>query len=284
MKPAPFKYYDPKSVDDLLSLLAGLEDAKLLAGGQSLIPMMNLRFVQPDHLIDLNGIEAMSGIREDGDVLKIGAMTRQVTLKDSPDIAARVPIIKDALNYVGHFQTRNRGTIGGSLCHLDPAAELPMLMLLYDATLHARSQDGSRDVAMRDWPLAYMTPNLAPDDVLVEISIPYWRGSHVHAFEEFARRHGDFAIVAVACLLAIEDGVIERAALSIGGMRDVPFRLDEVEAALVGQPASGETFKSAAAIARSQEATTDAYVTASYRQRLAGVLTERALFKATGLQ
>lgn len=284
MKPGPFKYHDPKSVDDLLALLASLEDAKLLAGGQSLMPMMNLRFVQPDHVIDLNGIEALSGIRDDDGALKVGAMTRQVALQEDPAVAARTPIIKDALKYVGHFQTRNRGTLGGSLCHLDPAAELPMLMLLYDATLKLRGESGARDVSAREWSLAYMTPNIALDEVLVEIEVPYWSRPHAYAFEEFARRHGDFAIVAVACLLAIDEGVIRQAAISIGGMRDAPFRLDEAESALIGQPASAETFKSVAAVARAQDAATDSYITAQYRQRLAGVLVERALIKAVSSQ
>lgn len=284
MKPAPFKYHDPQSLDDLLPLLASLEDAKLLAGGQSLMPMMNLRLAQPEHVIDLNGIEALRDIHDDSLALKIGAMTRQSTLMNNAELAARAPIIKDALNHVGHFQTRNRGTIGGSLCHLDPAAELPILMLLYDATLRVRGQDGERDVAARDWPLAFMTPNLAPHEVLVDITIPYWRSRHTFAFEEFARRHGDFAIVAVACLLEIENGTIKKAALSIGGMQDVPFRLDQAETALVGEAASAKTFRSVAAMARAQEATTDAYIAASYRQRLAGVLTERALLRAANLQ
>lgn len=280
MKPGPFSYHDPTTVADAVALLGQFEDAKLLAGGQSLMPMLNMRFVQPDHVVDLNGVDGIDGIDDEGSRLTIGAMTRQAKLMQHDAIAQRVPILREALAHVGHFQTRNRGTIGGSLCHLDPSAELPLMALLYDATLHVTGADGTREIAMADWPLAYMLPNIAPDDVLHSVSIPYWTEAHGYGFEEMARRHGDFAIVAVGCLLAINEGRIERAAIALAGARDVPYRLSAAEAALVGEPPTLETFQAAAALARAEDAMADAYVDKPYRQRLAGVLTQRALVKA----
>jgi carbon-monoxide dehydrogenase medium subunit len=280
MKPAPFRYHNPATLEDVQGLLATLDDAKLLAGGQSLVPMLNFRFVQPDHVIDLNGVGELSGIDDDGAALRIGAMTRQAMLLDSREVRQRLPVVAEALEWVGHFQTRSRGTIGGSLCHLDPAAELPVVALLYDAELTVRGAGGARQVAMAEWPLAYMMPSLGPDEMLAAVTFPTWPEAHGYAFAEFARRHGDFAIVAVGCLLAVEAGTITRAAIAIGGARETPYRLTAGEDALVGQPVSAETFKATAAIASGQEAMSDAYISSTYRQRLAGVLTERALATA----
>lgn len=280
MKPAPFQYHDPSTIDDVVGLLGSLEEAKLLAGGQSLMPMLNFRFVQPDHVVDLNGVDELFGVSDDGTRLRIGAMTRQAAVKESPEIGQRLPVMAEALEWVGHFQTRSRGTIGGSLCNLDPAAELPVIALLYDAELDVRGPDGARQVPMAEWPLAYMLPSLAPEEVLASIAFPYWQGAHGYAFTEFSRRHGDFAIVAVGCLLAVEDGKIARAAIAVGGARETAYRLTPCEDALVGQPATRETFRAAAEIARQQDAMSDAYISAAYRQRLAGVLTERALATA----
>jgi len=280
MKPGPFTYYDPTSVAEVVALLGSHEDAKLLAGGQSLMPMLNMRFVVPDHVIDLNGVGELAGIDDDGDALIIGAMTRQRALTRSAAVAARTPIVGQALSFVGHFQTRNRGTIGGSLCHLDPAAELPTVAAAYDAVLTASGPDGSRDIAFADWPLAYMMTTLAPDEVLTRVRILYWREAHGAAFVEFSRRHGDFAIIGVAALLAVADGKISRAAVAVGGAETRPLRLAEVEAMLVGQTPGDAVFKEAGALARRIDAMADAYITAAYRQRLAGVLVERALGQA----
>ncbi|MEL0012744.1 MAG: FAD binding domain-containing protein, partial [Alphaproteobacteria bacterium] len=155
MKPAPFTYHDPETVDEAIALLGQHEDAKLLAGGQSLMPMLNMRFVVPDHVVDLNGVAGLAGITDAGDALEIGAMTRQRDLMRDAAVGAKAPIIPEALEFVGHFQTRNRGTIGGSLCHLDPAAEQPCLMAVYDAVLTVQGPDGAREVPFAEWPLAY---------------------------------------------------------------------------------------------------------------------------------
>ena len=277
MKPGPFVYHDPTSIDDVVALLAQHEDSKLLAGGQSLMPMLNMRFVVPDHVVDLNGVADMNGVTDTGEALTIGAMTRQRDLASSQIVAARAPILQEALSFVGHFQTRNRGTIGGSLCHLDPAAELPTVAAAYEAVLTVVGPDGTRDVPFAEWPLAYMMPNLAPDEVLTQVRIPYWREAHGSAFVEFARRHGDFAIIGVAALLAVEGGKITRAAVAVGGADVQPLRLADVETLLVGQAPGAAVFAEAGALARKIDAMSDAYVTSQYRQRLAGVLVERAL-------
>lgn len=280
MKPARFTYHDPTTVDELMGLLGTLEDAKVLAGGQSLMPMLNMRFAQPDHVIDLNGIDGLAGVRVNGSTLEICSMTRQATLMKSAEIAERLPVIQEALRWVGHFQTRNRGTIGGSLCHLDPSAEIPTTALLCDAELTIVGPDGERSIAMSDWPLAYMMPNISEQEILKSIAITPWNGTTGFAFEELSRRRGDFAIVGVGYLLAIENGAISKAAIAIAGANQVPYRLSEAEEALVGQPANEETFAAAGETARKQEAMSDAYINAAYRQRLANVLTKRALAKA----
>lgn len=277
MKAASFEYHDPRSVADAVALMAQYPEARPLAGGQSLAPMLNMRFVITDHVIDLNRIEGLDHISEEGDGIAIGAMTRQRRLKESDLLAAACPIIPEALESVGHFQTRNRGTIGGSLCHLDPAAELPTLMAAYDAILTVTGAAGEREIAIAEWALGYMTPALKEGELLTAIRLRPWRRGHGHAFVEFARRHGDFAIVAVAVLVEVEGSTISRASIAIGGVDTQPLRLSEAERALAGQPANAESFAAAAAIARRVDAMADAYVTTGYRQKLAGVLVERAL-------
>ena len=280
MKPAPFIYHNPLTPEDAVSLLASNEEAKILAGGQSLMPMLNMRFVVPDHVIDLNNVTGIDGVTNRDNLLEIGAMTRQCDLMTNDLVKSKAPIIPEALEHVGHFQTRNRGTIGGSLCHLDPAAELPCLMAAYDANLTVQGPEGQREIPFIEWPLAYMIPNLAPDELLTKISFRYWSLNHGFGFEEFARRHGDFAIVAVAALLEVDDGKITRAAISIGGANISPVRLVKAEEALIGMLANEDTYKVAGDIAQEIESISDAYVTSQYRQRLAGTLVQRALVKA----
>jgi len=281
MKPAPFAYHDPRTVDDVVDLLGQLENAKLIAGGQSLVPMLNMRFVVADHLIDINRVEGLSYVRASDRALEIGAMTRQRTLERDPLIARHAPVIGEALANVGHLQTRSRGTIGGSLCHLDPAAELAGIAALYGATLKVAGPSGQRDIAMANWGLGYMTPAIGFDEILTGISLPLWSEPHGHAFIEFARRRGDFAIVGVGSLLSLDpEDVIKRAAIAVIGVSTAPVRLTGAEGALVGQPANAASFKAASATVRAIDALSDAQVSASYRQRLAAVLVERALTKA----
>jgi carbon-monoxide dehydrogenase medium subunit len=281
MKPPPFSYHDPRTVGDAVGLLGTLENAKLLAGGQSLMPMLNMRFVLPDHIIDLNRVAGLSYIRETPDALEIGAMTRQRELEYSDAVRAHWPIMHEALLQVGHRQTRNRGTIGGSLCHLDPAAELVSLAAGHDATVTVVGPKGERSIAFADFPVTYMTPAIEPNEIAVGVRFPRWTPQHSYAFIEFSRRHGDFAITSAAVLIEADGGgKITRASVTIGGMGTVPRRATEVEQAIVGQVPSGTLFRDACESCRKLEAIDDIHAPASYRQHLAAVLSRRALEKA----
>ncbi len=281
MKPAPFAYHDPHSLDDLVGLLGRLENTKLLAGGQSLMPMLNMRYVIADHVIDLNRLPELAGTSHAEGRLSIGAMTRQRSLQRDALVRQHCPILAEALDWVGHIQTRSRGTIGGSLCHLDPAAEQPGIVALYDGELTILGPGGERQLAMRDWGLSFMMPNLGPDEVLTRIALKPWTEPHGHGFVEFSRRRGDFAIVGAGALLALDaQGQISRAAVVLVGVDIQPMRLEAVEAALLGQPANAASFAAAAEAASRIEALSDAHITSGYRQRLAGVMTRRALEQA----
>jgi carbon-monoxide dehydrogenase medium subunit len=281
MKPAPFAYHDPTTVAEATELIGRLDNALVLAGGQSLMPMLNFRVVTPDHLIDINRIEPLSHISMIGPLGRFGAMTRQRDLEFSTDVKRHFPIIQEALQHVGHRQTRNRGTFGGSLCHLDPSAELVNLVALHDGLLQATNRAGTRPIAMADWITGIMTHAMEPDEILAGIDLKIWPQGHGYAFEEFARRHGDFAIAAVGCLINLAaDGTIARAALCVSGLSPAPVRVAAAERLLVGQLPSHEAFRAAAVEAESIEATTDIYVSAAYRQHLARILTYRALERA----
>ncbi len=281
MKPPPFSYHDPRTVSDTIELLSRLENAKLLAGGQSLMPMLNMRFVLPDHIIDLNRVEGLSYIRANNGALEIGAMTRQRELEFSDVVRAQFPIMHEALLQVGHRQTRNRGTIGGSLCHLDPAAELVSLATGYDATVIVAGPNGQREVPFAEFPVAYMTPAIEANEVVTAVRFPRWSSNHAYAFVEFSRRHGDFAITSAAVLLEIDGGgKIARTSVTIGGMGTAPSRAREVEQAITGQAPSPELFRDACESCRKLEAIDDIHAPASYRQHLAAVLSRRALEKA----
>jgi len=281
MKPPPFVYHDPTTVAEATELIGRLDNALVLAGGQSLMPMLNFRVVTPDHLIDINRIEPLSHISVVGPLCRFGAMTRQRDLEFSADVKRAFPIIPEALQHVGHRQTRNRGTFGGSLCHLDPSAELVNLVALHDGVLEAASRGGSRRIKMADWVAGIMTHALEPGEMLVGIDLRIWPQGHGYAFEEFARRHGDFAIAAVGCLIDLAaDGAIARAALCVSGLGPAPVRVAKAERLLEGQLPSHEAFRAAAMEAEALEATTDIYVSGAYRQHLARILTYRALERA----
>jgi aerobic carbon-monoxide dehydrogenase medium subunit len=281
MKPPPFSYHDPVTVADAVGLLSKLENAKLLAGGQSLMPMLNMRFVLPDHIIDMNKIKELFYLREANGALVVGAMTRQRDLEFSNDVKTRYPIIQEAILNVGHRQTRNRGTVGGSLCHLDPSAEIPTVALALDATVTAAGPKGKRDIPFGDFPADYMTPAIEPDEILVEIRFPAWPAGHGHGFVEFARRHGDFAIASAAALLEEDaNGKITRVSLAIGGVSKIPVRMRDVEKSLIGETASEDVFRDACEECRKLEALADVHAPASYRQHLATVMSRRALMAA----
>jgi carbon-monoxide dehydrogenase medium subunit len=281
VKPAPFTYHDPRSLDDAVNLLATHENARVLAGGQSLMPMMNFRYAMPDHLIDLNKVSELAYIRVENQTLKIGAMTRQRDIEFSADIAKHCPVLQAALAHVGHRQTRNRGTLGGSLCHQDPSAELLNIVALLGATLHVVSARGTRDIPCADFAVAYMTTALEPDEMLAGVTLKISNKSNSYGFSEFARRHGDFAIVACSALLELDAcGNIANASIALSGLAHAPIRPAAIEQALRGHKPVATTFKAAAAEAEKLEAGADAYVTSAYRQHLARVLTYRALDEA----
>ena len=281
MKPPPFTYHDPRSIEDAVGLLAEKDNAKLLAGGQSLMPMLNFRFVLPDDLIDLNLIDGLAGIREAGDALVFGGMTRQRDIEYSDLVAKRIPLMKEAILNVGHRQTRNRGTYGGSMSHLDPSAELPTVSMAQDAIVTVQKKGGKRDIAMADFPVGYMMPSFGLDEMVTDIRVPLWPEGHGYAFVEFARRHGDFAITSSAVLLDVDSGgKITRASVTVGGVGPSPLRVAVVEAGLVGETGSVELFTEIAEKCREIDAMEDVYAPAWYRQHLAAVLTRRALAKA----
>jgi carbon-monoxide dehydrogenase medium subunit len=282
MKPPPFSYHDPRTLGDAVALLGRLDNAKLLAGGQSLMPMLNMRFVQPDHVIDLNRVEGLSFIREVDGALEIGAMTRQRDLEFSEVVARHCPLMEEAIRLVGHRQTRNRGTLGGSLCHLDPAAELVSVAAALDATVIAAGPHGQREIAFAEFPVAYMTPAIEPNELLTAVRLPIWPKDHGFAFIEFARRHGDFAIVSAAALL-LEDGTgrISRARVIIGGVGMLPMRAAELEQALIGHAPDDKVLREACETCRKLDAIDDVHAPAAYRQHLATVLSRRALEQAS---
>ena len=277
MKPAPFAYHRPQTVAEVVDVLARLDDAKLLAGGQSLMPMMNFRYVTPANVVDLNRVPELAGIAEDGDTLVIGAMTRQRDIKDSALVAARCPLLAEALHHVGHVQTRNRGTVGGSLAHLDPAAELPGVLLAHDAVLEIEGQEGARSVPMAQWTLGYMTPAIGPDELLVRVHVPAWPPGHGFGFSEVARRHGDFAMAGAGVLVQMDGGSIRRCAIALVGVNDGPLRLDAAEALLTGHAPTSDRLRAAARTALDVPGIEDVHASAAYRRKIAAVVTRRAL-------
>ena len=283
MKPAPFDYHAPRQLKEAAELLARLPNAKILAGGQSLVPMMNFRYVIADHLVDLGGLQDLRGITVADGRLRIGAMTRQRDLEFSADISKHCPLMSEALRHVGHRQTRNRGTIGGSLAHADPAAELPAICAAYDATIRVASVRGMREIGFRDFATGFMSTALEPDEVIAAIELPIWPAGHGYGFHEFARRHGDFALAGAAVLLDVEtDNVVRRAAVTLFGVTASPLRVDAAEARLTGQPLDADAIRTAAASTWLIEPISDIHASGEYRRHLAQVLTLRALNDAAG--
>jgi carbon-monoxide dehydrogenase medium subunit len=276
MKPPVFSYHDPRTVDAALALLGSLPNARVLAGGQSLVPMLNLRLAFPDHLIDINKIKDLSGVREEAGELVIGAMTRQRDLEFNPDVARLMPILIEALAQIGHRQTRNRGTIGGSLCHLDPAAELPCIVTLLDGSLELASVRGTRRVKMEEFAIGSMVTCVEPDEIVTAIRLPIWPAGHGASFQEFARRHGDFAMAACAVLMTLDaQQKITACHIALAGVCETPLRLRAVEQALIGQTGSAALFAALDHGLDDADVLDDIHAPASYRRRLARTLLRR---------
>ena len=282
MKPAAFDYFCPASVAEAVALLAEHGgDAKLLAGGQSLVPLMNFRMLRPGVLVDINRLSELEFIADHNGGLRIGALTRHHSIETSPLVRERQPVLGDAMAYVAHLAIRNRGTIGGSLAHADPAAELPMIALLLDAEIGTRSSAGDRRHAARDFFRGPLATALADDEIVTEIDLAALPPHTGCAFEEVALRHGDFAIAAAAATVSLSAGNIVEARLAVTGVGETPLRLREIEAALVGQPFSPQLAEAAARQSRDLvQPNTDLHASAQYRRHLVGVLTERVLATA----
>jgi carbon-monoxide dehydrogenase medium subunit len=283
MKPAPFSYHRPGSVAEAVQLLATMENAKIIAGGQSLMAMMNFRYAMPDHLIDIARVPELQGIVIEDTRLQIGAMTGQRELEFSSALTEAAPLFGAALRHVGHRQTRNRGTIGGSLAHADPAAELPTVCLAYDADIEIIGQAGSRLVPMRDFVAGFMSTAVGYDELLSAVHFARWPQGHGYSFQEYARRHGDFAVVGAAVLLSAgPDRTVDRVSIALCGVGERPLRRDDAEAALCGRRLDEGLIRQAAQIAADLEPIEDIHGTSAYRRHLARVLTERALREAWG--
>ena len=282
MKAPPFDYHRANSLKEALALLAAMENAKALAGGQSLVAMLNLRYVFPDHLIDINPVAELAGIAVADGAISVGAMTRQRAMEVSSELYAAAPIFREALALVGHRQTRNRGTFGGSLCHLDPSAELPTLALLHDAVVHIASMRRRRSLEMRDFIAGYMNPAIEPDELVTSIELRSWPRDAGYAFLEHARRRGDFAIASAACLIEADQDrrTICRIAIAVGGLADRPIRLAEAERELKDAQGGPSAFEAAAQACRQFEPLADVHAGADYRMATAVVLVRRALTTA----
>jgi len=279
MKPPIFDFVSPGSLQEALSLLAaGDGEAKLVAGGQSLVPMLNFRLLNPALLIDVSRLAELREIKEDADYLSIGAATRHHELEMSPVIATHFPVLSAAMRHVAHLAIRNKGTIGGSLCHGDPAAELPMMIQLLDAQLIVQGPEGARTIKAGDFYLGALTPDIAENEILVEVRMPYLGLNTGWGFEEFARKSGDFALAGTAALIKSEDGLVTEARISLMGVDETPLRAMAAEELLIGKaldPALVEQVcKSAQDLVNPNS---DLHASADYRRHLVGALTGRAL-------
>jgi aerobic carbon-monoxide dehydrogenase medium subunit len=282
MKPAPFLYIRASSVDDALAGLAGRgDDAKILAGGQSLIAMMNLRLIRPAVLIDINRLSDLAYIRQDNGTVAIGALTRQSAVEASEVIARLCPLMAEAIRFVAHRPIRNRGTVGGNLAHADPTSELPAVAVALGATFVVRSQNGQRTIAADNFFVAPLSTALAPSELLTEVRVPVWPAGQGWSFMEVSPRAGDYALVGVAATLRAAGGVCQAARLVYSGVGPRPIRVVKAEQVLVGRPSREATFREVAEIAAEQvDPSSDFHATAEYRRDLVRALTRRALMAA----
>src|SRR5262245_35364856 len=282
MKPAPFEY---ERASDLASALAALarhgREAKVLAGGQSLIPMLNLRLACPERLIDVGRLDELRYIRLDGNELRIGALTTHNAVLRSTEVAEHCPIMLEAYRLVSHHSVRNRGTIGGNLCHNDPASEMPLVVNLLGATLIARSASAERAIVAETFFKGDFETALEPSELLVEIRIPIPAKGHGWSFQEVSQRKGDFALVAAGALLTLENGTCRDVRLGFRNVGERIFRLNVVEAQIEGQSPSERLFAAAASAAMDAvDPPAELHADADYRRDLVEALTERVLAKA----
>lgn len=287
MKPSVFDYARPLTLPDALRLLRhNLEDAKLLAGGQSLVPALNFRLANPRLLIDINGIPDMDGIVSAADGLRVGALARWYQVERSGIVASANPLLREAVRHVAHYQIRNRGTVGGSCAYADPAAELPAILLACDGSLVLRSIDQGRILPAAEFFRGALDTALQPDEIIVELRFPLWGPTRRWAFEEFARRRGDFAVVGVAVLLDLDTAARCTGVRMVAfGAADKAARLLRAEAALHGRPLTRELIAMAATTAAQEvDARSDIHAPAEYRRALTSLLIERCLCRLAGIE
>ena len=284
MKPAPFKYYDPETTAEVVALLDQYGDeAKLLAGGQSLGPVLNMRLSSPEVIIDLNRVDTLRYIEPSNGALRLGAMTLESTLEDDAAFSQRQPLIAAAIPYIGHRAIRNRGTVGGSLVHADPAAEWPMLAVMLEAEIELKSKSsGKRSLKAEDFYVDFLTTAVKDDELLTRVQIPEWPSDATWSFIEFSRRHGDFAIAGIGVQLQVDtNNRCQDVKIGLLGVHPLPCRAKMSEAMLRGQLLSDELV-----IAAAQQATAgtepgnDIHASATYRRHLTITLAERALQQA----
>lgn len=281
MKPAAFEYHAPTTIEEALELLATHGDeARPLAGGQSLVPLMALRMSRAEHLIDLNRVPELVGVARENGKVSIGAMTRQAALEHHPVVAEHLPLVSRATPLIGHFQIRNRGTFGGSLAHADPAAEYPAVALAMDAELEIRSADEHRRVPASQFFEGMWTTCLAPGELLTRVHIPARVAGEGFAIEEVSRRHGDFAMVGAAVRVKVEDGEVARCAIALFGMAPTPVRAGSAEATVSGQAATIDPQAVGELAVADLHPTDDLHASAAYRRRVGAVTVRRALAAA----
>ncbi len=285
MKPAPFTYHRPGDVDEALNLMARFgSDAKPLGGGQSLGPMLNMRLARPGHLVDLNDLLELDYVRDLGDVIEIGGLTRHHRLASAPEVARDLPLLAKAARTIGHYAIRQRGTIGGSLVHADPAAQLPLIAVTLGVDVVLRSVRGERVVPAADFLQSIMTVDLGEDEIVTALRFPRQTADEYSSFDLFSRRHGDFAIVGVALTLCFDAaGTVEKMRLGLGGTGPVPQRMHAIEVAAVGNRLDAETVaRLAAETAAAINPEENAEVPAAYRRELVETMIRHALLDAAG--
>jgi len=282
VKPSAFAYYAPESVDEVSRLLAELGDeAKVLAGGQSLVPLLNMRLTRFEALIDVRRVEPLRRIERANGELVVGAMVRQCDVEESAEIRDAVPLLALATPYIGHFQIRSRGTVGGSIAHADPAAEYPAVALALDAQLEVTGPAGSRSIAATDFFTGTWTTALEPDEVLVATRFPVWDAGSAFAVDEVARRHGDFAIAGAMVGVHVGNGAVDRAAIALFGVGSTPVRATEAEAALIGTRAADvDPVEIARLTTADLDPPADLHASGALRRRVGAGAVRRALGRA----
>jgi carbon-monoxide dehydrogenase medium subunit len=282
MKPAPFDYVIARDVDHALETLAAAGgDAKILAGGQSLVPMMNFRLIKPAILVDINRIAGLDRVDADARGITLGALVRHCTTAGDGRVADRLPVLREAMRHVAHFTVRNRGTFVGSVCHADPAAEMPLIALLLNAEIRIVSRRGERRLPAQDFFLGALTTALDPDELVIAVDLPALAFGAGWGFEEFARRHGDYALAAVATIVTRQDGRARDVRIAVTGIGDVPVRGSDAEALLTGEAFTTDALDGAVeALRKAIAPNADLNASAEYRRHLVGVLARRALTTA----